>query len=126
MTSVPLLRALLGAPVRLHDLRLGTVTGVYGDASFARVIGLEVTSPDGRRRLLPWVAARVEEGVVHLQSALVLVETGELEGYGRLGARVARAPAELDGLGVGPEGRVERRDGSNGVSLEVVSGTRLG
>lgn len=125
MSSVRPLQRLLGAPVRLHDLRLGTVTGLYGDASFARIIGLEVTSPDGRRRFLPWVAADVEKGIVHLQSALVLVETGDLEGYGRLGARVVRTPSELDGLSVDPEGRVERRDELNGVSLEVVSGTPL-
>ena len=125
MTSPPLLGALLGAPVRLNDLRLGTVTGVYGDAGFERVIGLEVTSPDRGRRFLPWVAVGIEDGVVRLASPFVLVDTGELDGYLRLGARVARDPAQLDGLGVGPDGRVEPGPSAEVVSPEPASGISL-
>jgi hypothetical protein len=124
VTSSSTLQALLGAPVRTKDLRLGTVTGVYGDAEFDRVIGLEVTNVDGRQRFLPWVASRIEGGVVWVQSAFLLVETGELHGYERLGARLVRDPADLEGLAVGDEGRVERHaGGGGGVSLEVASGT---
>lgn len=118
---------LLGRTVRLRpsDLRVGTVTGVYGDAGFERVIGLEVSSPDGRRRFLPWVASSLDEGGVRVESAFLLVDPGELDAYMRLGARLVRDPAELDGLTVAPDGRIERPRG-DGVSLELASGTHPG
>lgn len=122
MTPLPRLAEVLGAAVRMRDLRVGTVTGVFGDADFVRMIGLEVTSADGVRRFLPRVAAPMREGVVRLGSTLVLVETGELDGYGRLGARVVRDPMQLAGLGVDPDGRIVRVGGDRGVSPDAASG----
>jgi hypothetical protein len=89
---------LLGAPVRVHDLRVGTVTGAFADSGLRGLIGLEVTGRGGSRWFLPLVAASWEEGVVRLGSALVLVETGDLEGYGRLGAVLIRDEEQLRAL----------------------------
>lgn len=124
--TVPALGALLGRSVRLRlsDLRVGTVTGVYGSPGFERVIGLEVSGRDGRRRFLPWVASAFDDGAVRLQSAFLLVDTGELDAYMRLGARLARDPAELAGLTVATDGRIGR--GNDGVSLQLAPGTPVG
>lgn len=121
MTPVTRPGDVLGAPVRVRDVRVGTVTGVVGDGSVERLIGLEVTGRDGRRWFLPSVAASREAGAVHLDSTLVLVETGDLEGYGRLGAVVIRDPAELERLVVDEHGTL--RDASQGVSLPAPAGT---
>lgn len=120
----PELGALIGRPVSVHDVRLGTVTGVYGDGRFARVIGLEVSSPDGRRRFLPWVVSRADDGTVAVQSAFLLVDVGELDSYLRLGARLERDPAALAGLSATPDGRVAGKHDENGVSAEAEAGIR--
>jgi hypothetical protein len=111
---------LLGTPVRLllGDVRVGTVTGVYGSEGFGRAIGLEVAGPDGRRRFLPWVASVFDGDVVRVRSALLLVETGGRDSYMQLGALLARDPRDLEGLAASSTGRVE-----HGVSLEAASGT---
>jgi hypothetical protein len=114
----------LGAPVRVRDVRAGTVTGVVGDGRVERLIGLEVTSRDGRRWFLPSVAASLEAGAVHVDSTLVLVETGDLEGYGRLGAVVIRDPSELESLVVDEAGKFQR-DPSQNVSLPAPAGTSV-
>ena len=123
MTPLPRLADALGTAVRVRDVRVGTVTGVLGDRGFERVIGFEVTSRDGRRRFLPWVGAPVRDGSLSLGSALVLVETGELDAYRRLGAVVVRDPMQLDGLGIDSDGRVERFHDRRGVSPWTGSGT---
>jgi hypothetical protein len=115
----------LGAPVRLRDVRVGTVTGIVGDGLVQRLIGLEVTGRDGRRWFLPSVAASHQPGAVHVDSTLVLIETGDLEGYGRLGAVVIRDPAELERLVVDEDGRF-LRDGSESVSPPAAAGTPIG
>jgi hypothetical protein len=109
-------------PVRVRDVRVGTVTGIVADGPVGRLIGLEVTGRDGRRWFLPSVAASHEAGVVRLHSTLVLVETGDLEGYGRLGAVVIRDPSELDRLAVDEDGRFQP-DGVESVSLPASAGT---
>jgi hypothetical protein len=87
---------------------VGTVTGVFGDPTFGRVIGVEVTARDGTRRFLPRIATSLVDGVVALESPLVLVETGERDGYHRLGAVVLRDRAQLAPLRMGRDGVVER------------------
>jgi len=117
----------LGAPVRARDVRVGTITGVVGDGSLERLIGLEVTSRDGRRWFLPSVAGSYQAGAVHLDTTLVLVETGDLEGYERLGAVVIRSPGQLEGMVVDEDGRLVRespRD-SPSVSLRTATGTSV-
>jgi hypothetical protein len=124
VTPVSRPATVLGAPVRVRDLRVGTVRGVLGDGSCERVIGLEVTGRDGRRSFLPFVAASHDDGSVLLDSSLVLVETGDSEGYGRLGAVVVRNPAQLAGLVLNERGRILREE-PYGVSLPAAAGTSL-
>lgn len=122
--SIPLSQV-LGAPVHVEDVRVGEVTAVVGDASFERVIGLEVVGVDFRRRFLPWVAASFADGGVRPTSALVLFEMSELDDYRRLGARVVQDQDCLDALSVAPDGRVLQQNGHTAVLSEVASGTRV-
>jgi hypothetical protein len=112
---------LLGLPVRVGDLRVGTVTGVVGDGPVERLIGLEVTGRNGQRWFLPSVAASHDSGGINVHSTLMLVETGDLEGYGRLGAVVIRDPEELEHLAVDEDGTFLRDN--PGVSLPAAAGT---
>ena len=86
---------LLGAAVQVRTVRVGEVVGVFLDRTGRRAIGLELSS-GGLRRFLPWVAARVEGGVVVVESSLVIVDDGE--SYERLGARRIRDAASLRAL----------------------------
>jgi hypothetical protein len=54
----------------------------------------------------------------------MLVETGDLEGYGRLGAVVIRDPEELEHLAVDEDGTFLRDSPS--VSLPAAAGTPVG
>ena len=126
MTSLPRLEEILGAAVRANELRLATVTGVVFDARWERLLGLEATGRDGIRRFLPWVAAELHGGVVGVVSRFVLLDTGELDGYVRLGAMVVRDRMQLAGLGVGTGGEITRADRLAGVSQEVTSGIEIG
>jgi hypothetical protein len=126
VTSLPRLEEVLGAAVRANELRLATVTGVVFDARWERLLGLEATGRDGIRRFLPWVAAELHGGVVGVVSPFVLLDTGELDGYVRLGAMVVRDRMQLAGLGVGTGGEITRADRLAGVSQEVTSGIEIG
>ena len=123
MTSLPRLGDVLGAAVRARDLRLGTVTGVVCDTHFERLLGLEATGRDGVRHFVPWVVVdEFHDEAVAVPSPFVLVDTGELDGYARLGAVLVRDPIQLAGLGVGPGGEITHGAGGRGVSSEVASG----
>ena len=110
--------------MRPHDLRLGTVTGVVFDARRERVLGLEVACRDGVRRFLPWVAVELVGNATAIASPLVLVDTGELDGYARLGAVVVRDPLQLAGVDVGREGESTHVESDPGVSPLASSGIR--
>ena len=120
------LSQVLGAPVHVYGVRVGEVTALVGDASFERVVGLEVVGVDFRRRFVPWVAASFADGGVRPTSALVLFEMSELDDYRRLGARVVQDQAGLDRLRVAPDGRILHGNGHKAVLAEVASGTHMG
>ncbi|MGH3079184.1 MAG: hypothetical protein ACRDPZ_13515 [Gaiellaceae bacterium] len=63
----------------------------------------------------------VREGVVVIDSALVLFESGELDDY-RRGAVVVRDPIQLAGVAVGAGGGITRQEGDRGVSLRGAPG----
>jgi hypothetical protein len=112
------LRAVLQRPVMVGDVRLGAPTDAVLDSESRRVVGLEVTCPDGVRRFLPLAAARIRKDRVAVGSALMLLEEGEREFYRRLsrtfvallGSAVARdgqALGNLVDLVIARDGAVE-------------------
>lgn len=105
MTAAGSLAELLGTAVRVGTLRVGEVVGVFVDHRGDRAIGLEVSGAGGMRRFLPWVAARSADGVVSVESALVIVDDGA--SYERLGARAIRDPASLANVRALPDGGIE-------------------
>ena len=116
------LERLVGAAVRVGDVRVGAVTGVLVDGVFERVIGLEVSAQRGGRWFLPWVAADVRENGVEAASALVFGALDQLEAYLHRGARIVQGEdalaLELDG-----EGCLRRGTVSGVVSPDVSRGT---
>jgi hypothetical protein len=70
---------LLGRRVLFRDIVLGTVVDVILDTSLRRVLGLDVLCGDRTRRFLPFGACEVHDGVISVDSALVLSD--ELEFY---------------------------------------------
>ncbi len=86
MTPLDSLGSVIGAPVRVGDIRVGEVAGVLVDASQRTAIGLVIAGPGAMRRFLPWIAATFEGGAVHADSALLLVDGSE--SYERRGAVV--------------------------------------
>jgi hypothetical protein len=70
---------LLERSVVFRDIVLGTVVDVVLDGSLRRVLGLDVLCGDRARRFLPFGACELRDGVVGVDSALVLSD--ELEFY---------------------------------------------
>jgi hypothetical protein len=70
---------LLERRVLFRDIVLGTVVDVILDTSLRRVLGLDVLCGDRTRRFLPFGACEVHDGVIGVDSALVLSD--ELEFY---------------------------------------------
>jgi hypothetical protein len=70
---------LLQRPVFFRDIELGRVVDVILDTSLRRILGLDVLCGDRGRRFLPYGACRIDEGIVGVESALVLSD--EVEFY---------------------------------------------
>ena len=70
---------LLQRRVCFGDIELGRVVDVILDTSLRRVLGLDVLCGDRTRRFLPYGACELVDGVVGVDSALVL--SGELDFY---------------------------------------------
>jgi hypothetical protein len=70
---------LLERRVLFRDIVLGTVVDVILDTTLRRVLGLDVLCGDRMRRFLPFGACEVRDGVIGVDSALVLSE--EVEFY---------------------------------------------
>jgi hypothetical protein len=90
------------------------VSAVFLDAPGTKLIGLEVSSADGGRRFLPWVAASVGGRVVEAASSLLLVDASD--DYVRNGAIRFVDDASLDGLRATRDGEVQE------VSVATASG----
>ncbi len=102
----PSLAELIGAPCRVHGVRVGDVVAVLVDADVGRAIGLDVRAPDGAHRFLPWVAVERGEDGVRARSAYLLVDAGD--SYVRLGARALHAAEDLAELGAEQDGTLYR------------------
>jgi hypothetical protein len=99
---------LLRRSVVFRDIRLGTVVEVLFDCDVTRVLGLDVLCGDQSRRFLSLAACELEESIVRVDSALVLVAK-ELEFYRNRG-RALTALANWSTLVVATDGRVISRD----------------
>lgn len=109
--------------MKIDGVRVGGVTGIVGDRGFERIIGFHVANGDRRGLFLPWIASRLQDGIVHAESSLALIDVGELESYARRGARIVRAPDDLQALTVSREGVVSRVQVDDEVSAPEVAGT---
>ncbi len=70
---------LLQRRVCFRDIELGRVVDVILDTSLCRILGLDVLCGDRVRRFLPYGACELVDGVIGVDSALVLSD--ELEFY---------------------------------------------
>jgi hypothetical protein len=68
---------LLQLPVRLHGIRLGRPVDLLLDPVEWRTLGFVVLCGDESCRFLPFAAADVEDDVINVQSALLLLEDVE-------------------------------------------------
>ena len=84
---------LLHAPVLVRGIRLGEVEDVIFAASEPTIIGLDVRCGDGANRFLPFSTARVNGEAIEIESALILLDTGELGFYRANGRSLAAMPA---------------------------------
>lgn len=98
--------ALVGAPVRVRGLRVGTVVDLIADVSLERLLGAEVQTLADQRRFLPWAAADASASGVDVDSALVLLDVPELDWYADRGARLSGRDELRAGLVVRAGGRL--------------------
>jgi hypothetical protein len=108
----------MGMPCAVHGVRLGEVTAVFVDSDQTRTLGLDVRSPDGRHRFLPWVAAEFDGRGVDIRSVFLLVDAGD--SYTRRGARGISDLVELASLHIDDKGRIS----SGVVSIPPGAGKR--
>jgi len=112
------LRELLGRPVMLEDIRLGSPVDAVLDTESLRVVGLEVECRDEVRRFLPLAAARVGEDRIAVGSALMLLEENVRDFYRRRSSmfsavvglpveRAGRPLGQLVDVVVAPDGTAE-------------------
>ena len=94
---------LVCAPVLVRGIRLGEVETVLLDAEAPRVLGLDVLCGDGANRFLPISAARLGARGIEIDSALTLLDRGELDFY-RARARSLASVPELAGARLGAGG----------------------
>ncbi|HET7138175.1 MAG TPA: hypothetical protein VFI04_07450 [Gaiellaceae bacterium] len=79
----------LALPVRLNGIQLGRPTDVLVDATVDRVLGFEVMCGDETERFLPFAVARIGPDEIALESALTLIDEGDLDFYRRRSRRLS-------------------------------------
>ena len=77
----------------MRGIRLGEVEDVIFAAAEPRILGLDVRCGDGANRFLPISTARVTGEAVEIESALTLLDPGELGFYRANGRSLAAMPA---------------------------------
>lgn len=100
--------SLLGLPVLADGVPLGAVEAVFVDEG-GSVLAVEVGSSwtGAETRLLPWPAARLQDGVVHGR-AVAFLSRREAAYYRRRGAQVLTR-VDAPPSGVSPAGAAGRR-----------------
>ena len=82
---------LLGLPVRMHGIPLGRPVEALLDRNSDRLLGFEVVCGDGAHRFLPYAVVRIGAGEITIDSALTLIDEGDLDFYRRHCRRLADA-----------------------------------
>lgn len=83
---------LLNKRVCTRGIELGVVVDVILDGSEETPLGVDVLCGDGEHRFLPLGAARVGEKVIEIDSALLLLESQQLDFYRSRGRALRKAP----------------------------------
>jgi hypothetical protein len=73
----------LSLPVRLHGIQLARPVDVLVDPVDDRVVGFEILCGDDAQRFLPFAVARLRPDEIALESALTLIDEGDLDFYRR-------------------------------------------
>ena len=93
---------LLGRPVRIGAVDVGTITDVLASPGLSHVLGFEVRTRHDQARVVPWVAAVLDGEAVRLTSVFSLLSSSELSLYLDRGRRLSEYEEELavdyDGL----------------------------
>jgi hypothetical protein len=84
--------------VLVRGIRLGEVESVLLDSESARILGFQVLCGDGSNRFLPFTTARIERTAIEIDSALTLLDRGELEFYVSRSRPLARVPELADAV----------------------------
>ena len=79
----------LQLPVRLHGIQLGRPVDALLDAAVDRLLGFEILCGDGAHRFLPFAVARIRPNEIAVDSALTLIDEGDLDFYRRHSRRLA-------------------------------------
>jgi hypothetical protein len=103
-------KELIGRPVRVGAVQVGTVSDVLASRGLAYVLGLEVRGRDGHGHFVPWVAAIVRPDAIGLTSVFSLLSASELTLYVDNGLRVSECIPELL---VASDGTLERATGTS-------------
>lgn len=88
-------RELIGRPVVVGAVQVGTVSDVLAVRGLAYVLGFEVQRPDGHTHFVPWVGAVVEQDAVRLRSVFSLLSASELALYLDSGLRASECVPDL-------------------------------
>ncbi|HWG56882.1 MAG TPA: PRC-barrel domain-containing protein [Gaiellaceae bacterium] len=89
---------LLQRAVRLRGIRLGRIVDVIFDPDATRVVGFDVLCGDEVHRFLPFSAVGAAAPALEVSSALMLLDTHELEFYRRYGLSLEGGNAPRDAL----------------------------
>jgi hypothetical protein len=65
----------------MHGIQLARPVEALVDPTADRVVGLEIVCGDGARRFLPYAVAEVRDDEIAVDSALTLLEEGDLAFY---------------------------------------------
>jgi hypothetical protein len=82
-------RTLMGRPVRLGAVQVGTVSDVIANTALGHLLGFEVRGRDAYARFLPWVGADIEADHIAVRSVFSLLSSCELPLYLDYGVRLS-------------------------------------
>jgi hypothetical protein len=98
---------LLRLPVRTRDVEIGHPVDLIVDPVGNRALGFDVLCRDDEHRFLPWTAATIDDGVIAVESPLVLLSEEQLAFYRTRAESLRELVALLENVLVEPDGTLE-------------------